>query len=363
MNVLLLLLRTSLILMLCCVLGACSASNQSGHDAMPEVTTKYDARTRTLVVAVGGQDRFRYGFNKGGAVNAIHDLTLSPADNLIAGSFQGETTDRVIQWTYWNECYETDRHAVGDGDPRANVTMEGSFHDAATCDVIDTPATGASKTLVFRSRIRHWFYAHLDTHGQPDFETTSTYDVLPDASLRLTRAVTRGPWPLRDVFVKTQEGKKWVKPKAKTEATTLAAVNLGSRTFSSYFEGWTPMRRTLLPKQKHGRGEFVEDGYKFWRPEDLGGWAMAYGERQAVAVVFGTGEMGNAKYHTRCVYNKTDFVGEQVNVMLPGVESDWPENSTLTQTLILVVGTPADVAARADRLVAGVPVPAISGDK
>jgi hypothetical protein len=56
----------------------------------------YDASTRTLVVQVEGTDRYKYTFGKGGAVNGIFDLTVNPTGNLVAPSFHGETTDRVI---------------------------------------------------------------------------------------------------------------------------------------------------------------------------------------------------------------------------------------------------------------------------
>ena len=68
----------------------------------------YDASTRSYTVLENGVDRFRYTFNLGGAVNGIYDLELNPNTNLVAPSYQGETTDRVIQWTYWNSRYKVD---------------------------------------------------------------------------------------------------------------------------------------------------------------------------------------------------------------------------------------------------------------
>jgi hypothetical protein len=65
----------------------------------------YDATTRSLIVQVEGADRFKYTFGKGGSVNGIFDLDINPTGNLVAPSFHGETTDRVIQWTYWNGNY------------------------------------------------------------------------------------------------------------------------------------------------------------------------------------------------------------------------------------------------------------------
>lgn len=87
-------------------------------------------------MAVNGTDRFKYIFNIGGAVNSIYDLQEAPSNNLIAQSFQGETTDRVIQWTYWNSRYKGEPNDIGSHDARANVTMEGCF-DGTTCSVIE----------------------------------------------------------------------------------------------------------------------------------------------------------------------------------------------------------------------------------
>ncbi len=322
-----------------------------------EPSCDYDAGKRILSVTTASKRNFNYAFNQGGAVSGIRDLDLGPETNLIGDSFQGETTDRVIQWTYWNARYLAAPHVSGDKDRRANVTMEGCFDGKHTCEVLDTPKTGKTRTLTFRSRITHWFYSELDRHGRPDFETTSRYEVLDDGSLKLERAVLRRPWTLRDVVVKTWDGKRWLE--AETKDTTLVAENLWSRSMTSYFEAWTPLRRTALPQQRHGKGTFDKDGYQFWKPNDLGGWAMAYGDKLAVAVVFGEGESKDSPYKTRVVFNKQDLPEHKLNVLLPGIETDWPNDATLTQTLIFVVGNSEDVMARAKRLSAVVPFPTV----
>ncbi|MEZ5299243.1 MAG: hypothetical protein R3F11_01025 [Verrucomicrobiales bacterium] len=215
-------------------------------------TAAYDAETRELTISVGEVPRYRYRFNKGGAINGIYDLKIAPDENLIGESFQGETTDRVIQWTYWNARYEAKPHDLGDKNVRANVTMEGCFHEAATCEVLATPASGAVRELVFVSRIEHWFYKILDRHGQPRFDTTSRYEVLADGSLRLTRSVVRHTWDLKNVTVKTKSADGW--ERREVESVRLEAKNLGKKTRTSYFEGWTPFRRTVLPHKATGAG-------------------------------------------------------------------------------------------------------------
>jgi len=335
---------------------AFSVLRSSGVAAPPEC--RYEAPTRTLTVTLEGADRFRYVFNKGGAISGIFDLAIAPEQNLVGESFQGESTDRVIQWTYWNSRYKVPRNPAGDKDRRANATMEGSFADAATCDVVATPASGRARKLQFISRLRHWFYANLDEHGPPDFETTSDYEVLDDGSLKLTRRVTRHAWKLSNIYEDRWNGSGWETTLQPT--TTMKCEHYANGSLTSYFEAWSPFRRTVLPRQKHGRGDFTADGYQFWKPEAVGGWAMAYGSEQAVAIVFGKTEQGNPRYKLVASFNKLDLPGADLNVLMPAVETSWPDDAMLTQVLIFVTGAPGDVERRATVLADGVPVPTMS---
>jgi hypothetical protein len=56
----------------------------------------YSSSTRTLLVTVDNAIRYKYTFGLGGAINGIYDLYVAPDTNLVAKSFHGETTDRVI---------------------------------------------------------------------------------------------------------------------------------------------------------------------------------------------------------------------------------------------------------------------------
>jgi len=73
---------------------------------------------------------------------------------------------------------------------------------------------------------------------------------------------------------------------------------------------------------------------------------MVSGTKHAVAMVFGTVEFGQGKKNSdpRCVFNRNDYGAKSgVTTLLPGIESDWPDNSTLIQHLAIVPGTPDDV--------------------
>lgn len=317
---------------------------------------RYQSKSQTLIVALNGADRFKYVFNKGGAINGIFDLKIAPGKNLIGKSFKGETTDRVLQWTYWNGRYKAPENPVGSKDCRANATMEGTFYNT-TCEQLSAPSDGTERTLKFKSRIQHWFYSNLDKHGTPDFETTSVYEVLDDGSLKLTRSVLRRPWILTGVY-ETQDGGTAVRGELQNQ-TKMVCENRGHRSMTSYFESWSTFNRNVLPRQLHANGAFDGDGYRFWKPQDLGGWAMACGPDQAVALVFGKTNMGDAKYKLQVSFNKQDLPNHELNVLLPAVETTWPDNTTLTQVLVIVPGAPDDVKLRASALVDGVPVPQI----
>ena len=140
----------------------------------------------------------------------------------------------------------------------------------------------------------------------------------------------------------------------------MVCENYGTGTFTSYFEGWSPFRRNVLPMQKHALGTFDKDGYKFWKPQSLGGWAMAYGEDQAIAVVFGKKELGDPANKVQVTFNKLDLPVENLNILMPAVDATWPDHHTLTQTLIIVPGAPPDVEQRANAWVESVPVPTVS---
>jgi hypothetical protein len=116
-------------------------------------------------------------------------------------------------------------------------------------------------------------------------DTTTKYEVLEDGSLKLTRSVMRKAWMLDNIVQKTWDGKVWTE--TTVAHTELIAKNYWHRSMTSYFEGWSPFNRSILPTQSSEAGVFTQDGYKFWTVKELGGWAMASGTDQAVAIVFG----------------------------------------------------------------------------
>jgi hypothetical protein len=180
---------------------------------------------------------------------------------------------------------------------------------------------------------------------------------LEDGSLQLSRSILRKAWPLLDINVKerTVDGGWAIHHE---DVTELEAINYGHT--SSYLEGWSPFYRKAVQDASSAVGPFTQNGYKWWHCSALGGWAMLSGDTVAVAMVFGKNDNGTSNYTSvpKCYFNRNDYgTTSNVNTLLPAIESDWPNDSTLVQHLIIVAGAPADVETRANNLVDGVQPP------
>ncbi|MDB9786570.1 discoidin domain-containing protein [Bacteriovoracaceae bacterium] len=329
---------------------------------------EYEANDRTLVISLNSVQKWKYVFNPGGAISEMYDLSYSSNNNLIASSFMGETSDRVIQWTYWNSNYISSDNPIGNGGRRANVTMEGGWHDWELASVKSSPASTTSGQLVFVSAINSWFYSNLDSHGKPDFETTSTYEILEDGSLKLTRKILRMPWIISNYYYQDKDGKEIYQNRGYTFATgpdNMECESNGSRgSLTSYLEGWTPFKRTYLPDTETATGNKLDqtNGGHYGNPDPtgIGGWVMAKNDEIGVAVVFGNGTegVGDLKVVFNSIYSDRESPND-LNIVLPGVEATWPENKTMTQTLIFVMGELEDVRTRAEILKGSVPIPTV----
>lgn len=108
-----------------------------------------------------------------------------------------------------------------------------------------------------------------------------------------------------------------------------------------------------------GAGTFTEYGYKFWTPEELGGWAMVEGDTQAVAMVFGKNSYGpGGTSGPRAVFNNQNY--GTVLTLMPAVEVTWPNYRVLTQYLAIVPGTPSDVPSRAANIAPSIQAPVLT---
>ena len=86
---------------------------------------------------------------------------------------------------------------------------------------------------------------------------------------------------------------------------------------------------------------------------------MAHSEKLAVAVVFGEKQVPENPHSTQLTFNKLDLPQHRLNILMPGVETNWPDGAMLTQSLGFVVGNPETVRKRATELVKEIPLPSV----
>ena len=71
-------------------------------------------------------------------------------------------------------------------------------------------------------------------------------------------------------------------------------------------------------------------------------------------MVFGSAKSNDP--NLRPVFNKIDIPYQELYVLLPSVELNWPEGKILTQVLVIVAGTKDNVAQRASQIEKTIPV-------
>ena len=341
------------------LLSGCGSSGNGGDgdgDA-DGLRYSYDAANQELTVYGGEAPTLSVSFGRCGAIREIVDLRNEPEHNLIAPSYQGESTDRVLQWTYWNSAYLGEAHDEGDGDRRVNVTMEGAYGDRELCDPLSVPEEGTEGGLTFRSEVSTWFYSTLNAaHGRPRFETTVKY-----TPVKIEREVTRRPWMLYGVYALDPDGELTYPLNDQNytllqQPTWLVSENLGRGSVTSYLETWAPFHSAYLPEMILGESNLSigENGYRFFDPEELGGWAAVAGTKTAVGIAFGNG--GGEPGSCLNVLYRPD---QNVSALLPCLEADWPDDYRIRQVFYLAVDTPENIENTLSAYVENIPAPVV----
>lgn len=329
------------------LLSACSSSRLPPEFKSP---SRYDHDTKTLSIHDGNSVILQFAFNRCGAINAIYDQVNTPTNNLVAPSYAGETTDRVIQWTYWNSAYLGEVHTNGDGDRRLNVTMEGAFGDEEFCRPIAEYFDAETNSLRFESEVDTWFYANLNHHGRVKLSTTLDYRYKNVGILHIKRTVTREPAILHNVLVHDANGDTtyWTDLSYSFESgpVSMTSQNLGENSFTSYLETWVPFNGEFLPDAQAANGyifkpsENPDDWYQNWDPSELGGWTMAYrDDKQAIALVYGQ-QQDDPEQNLFVTFNRIHqaIATGALNILLHGVETNCPDHHSLTPNYALVIG-------------------------
>ena len=276
-----------------------------------------------------GDDAFAFRFGSIGAISNLIDSRTG--QELLAPSYQGEVTDRVVQWVLW-ETGHTVVYDVPELDKyrdRFNLTSAGTF-DNRLNGTVDVNATSGTLDV----------WAVVDKQWQPSLEThidgTSTgltrYEVLDNGAILVRRVIRVG-----DIFLEGQE------------------VELENPVFVGWFpwadSAFNSMALGINPEgvPNHWYAEgFNIPNHQNQPVQDTRGWVTMYNRNNlangtTMSVVFGenAGEIhladGSITDMRRFLFNSLDFDnGVAINPAL--WTAGLPAGSVIDQSYLLIPG-------------------------
>ena len=303
-------------------------------------------------VSPDGTPEFDFRLGAAGAIAEVRDA--ASGQNLLAPSFQGESTDRVVQWTLW-ELGQTIRHNVAslpDFEDRFNLTQAGTFdnvlHGTVEVEIVD------GQINIWSVVDRNW-KSEQDPYMDGTVTALTQMTILDGGGLLVRRVVRVG-----EILLNGE------------------AVSLDN----PYFEAWTPLSDAAFNAMAvsiDGNGnpdEFFVDGrniptYPRTPVADTRGWALGYdrfdeAEGNNLAVIFGTdvgtvfradgSQTSNHQYRR----NSLDFAGGWA--ILPGLlPGSLGAGAIIEQHLILLPGDTIDAStgAQLDALAELLPAPRV----
>jgi hypothetical protein len=308
--------------------------------------TYSDGRDVWLRSACDGAVIFDYRLGAGGAIAEMRDVA-DGKKRLLSPSFQGETTDRIIQWTWWSSSIT---HAVAElpkFEHRFNVTQGGDFAGqlAPIIAVIMQPSS-----------------RHVDVYSVPEDQWKSQQQAAMQTKISaLTRyeMATDGVLIIRRIML---VGRVMLHGKI-TPLTKL------------YVEGWTPFDRSGTfdglalgldqkgtPNWWYRAGENIPN-YPGLSAAKTNGYAVVFPTQNsqtnpAVGLVFGKGEVTPAGKGNAYLLNTMSW--DNGIGVLPALQlADVAEDSVIEVTLALLPRRQldADMAAKLHALVPQIPAP------
>ena len=282
---------------------------------------KNDGTDIWLQSSLNRQSMFDYRLGTGGAIGEMRD-NLNNNRSLLATSFAGESTDRIIQSTVWSQNIQNDIRKRGyQYYDRFNLTQGGtkSGRFSPTMQVLTNPQ--ANRVDIY-SVARDQWDSLQQPHMQSQFSTMTRYEMKDDGVLRIRRVMRVG------------------------EVT----VDGRSEEFDRmYLEAWTPFRQkgvfnsmtrkiksTGKPARNFSyRGNESFPTYPGWRVEETKGYAAVYKKKdpqsnRAAGIVFGQKQLEHAGFsgdnpnNDRYVLNSMAWrLGTDKGIaVLPGIEFD-----------------------------------------
>ena len=304
-------------------------------------------------VRPNGRAHLNFRFGSTGVIAEIRDA--NSGRSLLAPSFNGEMTDRVVQWTLW-EVGQTVRHDVQslpEFEDRFNLTQAGNFENAFN-GTVDVDINAQERQVDVWSVVDHNWRSEQNPHMDGTI-TALTRTTILDGGAILVRRIVR-----------------------------IGEIRLNGKPVSihnPYLEAWTPLSDSTFDSlafsiDANGNPDrWFADGsipnYPHIPVQNTRGWAVSYNRQntassQTLAVVFGTDEgtvhhaNGSETAPRRFDLNSLDFAGGMA--ILPGLfPGSLGEGAIIDQHLVLLPGEGinSSTSARLDALAESLPPPRV----
>ena len=301
-----------------------------------------------------GRAQFDVRFGSAGVIAEIRDADTG--QSLLAPSFKGEQTDRVIQWTLW-ETGNTVRHDVGslpDFEDRFNTTQAGTF-DNEFNGTVDVDLNIEEGQIDVWSVADHNWKSEQDPYMDGTVTSLTRTEVLDGGAILVRRVVRIGE------------------------------INLNGQAVSldrPYFEAWNPLSDSAfdslaLSIDANGNpNHWFADGvnipyYPNTAVANTRGWATSYDRDNIrngtnLSIVFGTDKgtlhLANGSERPNNNYNLNLFDFSGGTAILPGLYTgSLSEGAIIDQHMILLPGEGIDstTAAQLDALSQRLPPPQV----
>jgi len=310
---------------------------------------KQDKDDLQFVTTHDGQSRFSFQLGAGGAISGItNDPHRKP---LLSPSFQGEQTDRIIQWTIWSDTVINEVPKLPKFEWRFNVTQGGCF-DGTLSPVMDVIVDRQKNIVdVYAVPQEQWKTEQREAM-QCKLSALTRYELSPNGVLKIRRLIRVGNSILNGQPAKFDQ---------------------------LYVEGWTPFLRsadgfdsvaTMIerdgrPSQTYQAGPGFPN-YPGFKVQTTGGYAVVYNqyspkEKVAIGVVFGKKQVESKKggVHQLNLMQWDNGIGVLPAITLHGVEP----GSMIEQRLCLVArsGLGEEMQDTISRLAEEIPAPRVIG--
>lgn len=135
----------------------------------------------------GGQGMFDFRLGAGGAIAELRDIQ---ADNkrLLSPSFQGEATDRIIQWTWWSETVTNVVEGLPAFEHRYNLTQGGTFSGGISPSMSVHIKEGSNIVDVYSVPLDQW-KTEQQPHMKGKVSALTRYEMAPNGVLKVRRVM------------------------------------------------------------------------------------------------------------------------------------------------------------------------------